>query len=671
MLRYLADSNAAYVKLEHRIQEALEREVRCAVTLLQGGRYKRDPWLWSLDWTPASSRTRRRRFLDRIVARDGFTPLEKYPTWFQELAEEEVDGEAYLAITTSKRVVPNILRLTWKGFPLHYDKKEKWGYLVPAENAQQVLIDIQAGYIETEFPLKEFLSSLDNRKSERTTESTDLFIDQISDYSESGLLKASLKSMEKDVTQLDIGIPGVRFYKLPHRNGPRFNVGNPLGKDFLAAVGEGGALASKVENLAGELLKFSSQLAYWRNAQDRVLEQLKVDLPEDELPETVKLDPSYSRDTTYSAILPSLVVSGTVTRRAVEKTWLTASNARPDRVGSELKTAIRAPPGFHFVGADVDSQELWLASVLGDALRGGHGSTPLGWMSLQGERAKGTDLHSKTAAAAQVTRDQAKVLNYARIYGAGEQFARLLLKQFNPDLTDTEVTVRARHMYEQTKGLRGYKLNAKGAWLYDFLMDSKDGYKGEMISKRMMNMLTKKMVFLSRIVKESRDMVHKGRTVRCHLLTEDARTLFQQFDQTAPRESTDVLLDDGKLREFFEYLEKKFGQMTKSEFEVLNSLVQQTIWYGGSESHTFNRLEEIAMSEFPSTPVLGWYSHHIHIVRTNFQYRHRAKPYVRLICYIKVMANIQCSVVIIIYLYCISELLIVQVRIYPGPWIPV
>ena len=56
-----------------------------------------------------------------------------------------------------------------------------------------------------------------------------------------------------------------------------------------------------------------------------------------------------------------------------------------------------------------------------------------------------------------MSRDQAKVLNYARIYGAGESFARLLLKQFNPALTDTETAARARHMYEQTKGLRGYR----------------------------------------------------------------------------------------------------------------------------------------------------------------------------------------------------------------------
>ena len=27
---------------------------------------------------------------------------------------------------------------------------------------------------------------------------------------------------------------------------------------------------------------------------------------------------------------------------------------------------IQAPPGYHMVGADVDSQELWIAAVLGD-----------------------------------------------------------------------------------------------------------------------------------------------------------------------------------------------------------------------------------------------------------------------------------------------------------------
>lgn len=45
-----------------------------------------------------------------------------------------------------------------------------------------------------------------------------------------------------------------------------------------------------------------------------------------------------------------------------------------DRVGSELKAMVQVPPGYHLVGADVDSQELWIAAVLGEAhFAGMHG----------------------------------------------------------------------------------------------------------------------------------------------------------------------------------------------------------------------------------------------------------------------------------------------------------
>ena len=45
---------------------------------------------------------------------------------------------------------------------------------------------------------------------------------------------------------------------------------------------------------------------------------------------------------------------------------------------------VQSPPGLCMVGADVDSQELWIASVIGDAhFAGQHGCTALGWMTLQ------------------------------------------------------------------------------------------------------------------------------------------------------------------------------------------------------------------------------------------------------------------------------------------------
>jgi DNA polymerase gamma 1 len=113
----------------------------------------------------------------------------------------------------------------------------------------------------------------------------------------------------------------------------------------------------------------------------------------------------------FGIILPQIIPMGTITRRAVENTWLTASNAKRNRVGSELKAMIKAPPGHKFVGADVDSEELWIASLLGDAEFGIHGATAIGWMTLEGTKAAGTDLHSKTAEILGISRNDAKVVH--------------------------------------------------------------------------------------------------------------------------------------------------------------------------------------------------------------------------------------------------------------------
>lgn len=46
------------------------------------------------------------------------------------------------------------------------------------------------------------------------------------------------------------------------------------------------------------------------------------------LPSTPHRHASYDEEGRYGAILPQVVTAGTITRRAVEPTWLTASNAR-------------------------------------------------------------------------------------------------------------------------------------------------------------------------------------------------------------------------------------------------------------------------------------------------------------------------------------------------------
>lgn len=76
----------------------------------------------------------------------------------------------------------------------------------------------------------------------------------------------------------------------------------------------------------------------------------------------------------YGAIVPQVIAAGTISRRAVEPLWLTASNAEAERLGSEIKAMVQAPPGFCLVGADVDSQEMWIASLIGDSVVGFQGN---------------------------------------------------------------------------------------------------------------------------------------------------------------------------------------------------------------------------------------------------------------------------------------------------------
>ena len=240
--------------------------------------------------------------------------------------------------------------------------------------------------------------------------------------------------------------------KLPHKDGVSKNVGNPLAKDFLNKFSEN-VLAGDGKT-AERIIEIARMLSYWRNNRDRISGQMVVWLSKGDLPENLRSD-----EMDYGAIIPQVVVCGTLTRRAMEPTWMTASNAQRERIGSELRSMVQAPKGYKIVGADVDSQELWIASVLGDAHAAGiHGATPFGWMTLSGTKAAKTDMHSVTAQAVGISRDHAKVINYARIYGAGQNFAEQLLKQFNPTFSAGEARSKAIKMFSLTKGKKLYYL---------------------------------------------------------------------------------------------------------------------------------------------------------------------------------------------------------------------
>lgn len=360
------------------------------------------PWLRQLEWktvpiaTSLGTPTKRKP----KAAAAPKPPLVHWPKWYWDLTKPKKDcAPGSLDLTVRNRIAPILLRLSWQGWPLFHSRAHGWTFRVPTSAHFQ-------------------------------TRATPLTFEDAAD--------AGLHAMAaQDFT----------FYKLPHKDGEKANVGSPLAKTFMK-YSQDGTLASPFEEAKGAL-DMNAQCSYWISARDRVMKQMVIWQDD-------KLDVGVPRpsepDKKWGVIIPQVITMGTVTRRAIEKTWLTASNAKKNRVGSELKAMVRAPPGYALVGADVDSEELWISSVMGDAQFGLHGATSIGWMTLEGTKAAGTDLHSKTASILGISRDQAKVFNYSRIYGAGMRHAVLLLLQSNAGMLPEQAQQLAESLYASTKG---------------------------------------------------------------------------------------------------------------------------------------------------------------------------------------------------------------------------
>ncbi|XP_064484440.1 DNA polymerase subunit gamma-1-like [Ornithodoros turicata] len=509
--RYLRDADAVYEDFQQELKQTLSSIANSTCALLNDEAYKKDPWLWDLDWSVQNMRVKKNSAKENIKKQDPNKKQENvvgnneqancpdseesdkeqqlrnevrdildtakslykvqpflpgYPAWYREFCTKpNGDAEGWepgpSSISTQMRSVPKLLRLMWDGYPLHYNETHGWGYLVPAQQKDGTVIVNTEKALENvgpRFPTEEFLKVCGYRAVETTSAEGAADWEKLKDIPEEGIWKLWKKVLgDNDAGSTvpasdpddDVNLPGCRFVKLPHKDGPHKRVGNPLSKDFLAKVTEG-ILRSNIPE-ADHVLLLSKMTSYWKNARDRIMSQMVVWFQRSELPRSVTI----TEGEQYGTILPRLIPAGTVTRRGVEPTWLTASNAYEDRVGSELKSMVQAPCGYHFVGADVDSQELWIAAILADAYFAGlHGCTAFGWMTLQGSKAHGTDMHSRTASSVGVSRDHAKVMNYARIYGAGLPFAQRLLMQFNHRLTSSEAFQKAKIMYSQTKGVR-------------------------------------------------------------------------------------------------------------------------------------------------------------------------------------------------------------------------
>lgn len=396
---YIANAEATYTKLSSGVQERL---VGLAEQALEHRKepelYERDPWLRQLDWSGQEIRMTKgsKKSPPRPAARQKKPGM---PKWYKELFAQ---NDSDIALTVRTRIAPLLLRMAWDGHPLVWSDKFGWTFKVHVSEAQK--------------------------------------------YMDQAMTKCDM--FEEDDLQLKDDLKH-EYFKVPHKDGPNARCASPLAKGYLQFF-ENGTLASEFAD-AKEALKMNASCSYWISARDRITSQMVVFNSE-------KAESEDSGDD-QGFILPQIIPMGTITRRAVENTWLTASNAKANRVGSELKSMIKAPRGYSFVGADVDSQELWIASLVGDASFKIHGGNAIGFMTLEGTKSAGTDLHSRTASILGISRNDAKVFNYGRIYGAGLTFAQSLLRRFNPTLKEQDAQRIAENLYLDTKGKkRGAKM---------------------------------------------------------------------------------------------------------------------------------------------------------------------------------------------------------------------
>ncbi|RYP87135.1 hypothetical protein DL769_000594 [Monosporascus sp. CRB-8-3] len=397
---YIANAEATYHKLSDAVGERLAALAEKAVTIKDDAeKWGNDPWLKQLDWSGQEIRMvkgKKKGDPPRPAARQKKPGM---PKWYKDLFPK-LDSPINLSVRT--RIAPLLLRLAWDGYPLFWSDKYGWTFRVPRSDASK--------------------------------------------YSETQLVRCDLS--DEPIEALKNDRDGL-FFKLPHKDGPSARCATPLAKSYLKYF-EKGALSSEYP-YAKEALDMNASCSYWISARDRIMSQMVV--YEDEKIPSAEKSGGKSQNV-QGFILPQVIPMGTITRRAVENTWLTASNAKKNRVGSELKAMVKAPPGYCFVGADVDSEELWIASVVGDATFKLHGGNAIGFMTLEGTKAAGTDLHSRTASILGITRNDAKVFNYGRIYGAGLKFAATLLRQFNPALSEQETLEIAGKLYATTKGVK-------------------------------------------------------------------------------------------------------------------------------------------------------------------------------------------------------------------------
>lgn len=481
--------------------------------------YDKDPWMFDCDWS-----------LDKN---------KNLPKWFlsclSNLKENNLDN---MDIKLKSNELPKVFGVCYGVYPVHFLKNYGWGYLKPIKEHEKLPKKLVT-FDTINIPEKEIISLIEINRSKGFKEN---------------------EENKKPVGKIDSFI----FYRLPHQTNNGANVGNIFSKSFQPLFENKILIPTRGAEIANNIVDNLIKTMYWVNFQKRFKDEL----------------PIWKNDNCDNGIIaPSIVPAGTITRRSTHKLWLTVSSAKKDVIGSNLKSLVQAPKGYKIVGADVDSQEQWLAAIMGDSIRKNKciGDSLFSYLVLMGNKNEGTDLHSVVAKESGISRNIAKVLNYARLYGSGPSHAASVLIKHN--VPENEAKLLAKKTFETTKGKVGVYEELNKGFKKFFL----PWYKN-----------TRDKSELDTLIEANeRIFVKIGDNVNSEYAQNTVKAEFIKYAKTS-------LINDVPKSEI-KYLKLLLKTIDNNCFKK----TRHKLYYGGIESDTFNFLNLILDESELRTPILN------------------------------------------------------------------
>jgi len=191
---------------------------------------------------------------------------------------------------------------------------------------------------------------------------------------------------------------------LPHPSGEG-NLGTPLCKEYKGMVAAG-RLTSDIlpQDVLLKLFELKDQLTQWSSYRSRY--------------ETIYRQPFESG---VELSVAGINTCGTISRRSTSPLWVVLPKPKDgNKIGSQVMSRIVAPSGQVIVSADFVSQESRIAvQPLTDCRAGKHNSSPWSEAVLSGSKADKTDVHNMTARALDISRGDAKGINFMVQYMGG------------------------------------------------------------------------------------------------------------------------------------------------------------------------------------------------------------------------------------------------------------